>query len=60
VLLQRSRTKVKIRVITAGLTGLARQSSITRARLTGLTKIATQTGKQIGLARLLGLAQIAA
>jgi hypothetical protein len=51
---------VKIRVITAGLTGLARRSSITRARLTGLTKITTQTGKLIGLAKLLRLAQTAA
>jgi hypothetical protein len=42
------------------LTELARRSSITRAGLTGLAKIATRTGKQIRLARLPVLAQIAA
>jgi hypothetical protein len=46
VLLQRSRTREKIWVTTAGLTGLA--------------KIATRTGRQIGLARLPGLVQTAA
>jgi hypothetical protein len=43
-----------------GLTGFARQSSITRA---GLAKIATHTGKQIGfagLAKIPGLAEAAA
>jgi hypothetical protein len=59
-LLQRSWTREKIRVTTIGLTGLARRSSITRAGLIGLDRIATQTGKQIGLARLPRLAQIAA
>jgi hypothetical protein len=38
-----------------GLTGLARQSNITRA---GLAKTATQTGKQIGLVGLAGSAKI--
>jgi hypothetical protein len=69
MLLQRSRTREKIWVITVGLTGLARRSSITRAGLTefaqtaawineqiGLAKIATQIAKQIRLAGLAGLA----
>jgi hypothetical protein len=59
-LLHRSQTREKIQVTTAGLTRLARRSSITRAGLTMLAKIATWTGKQIGLARLPGLAQTAA
>jgi hypothetical protein len=58
VLLQRLRTRKKIRVTTAGLTGLARHSSITQVGLTGLAKTATWTGKQIGLAGLAGLADL--
>jgi hypothetical protein len=45
-------TREKIQKSMAGLTGLARRSSITQAGLTRLAKIATQTGKQIGLPRL--------
>jgi hypothetical protein len=59
-LLQRSQTREKIWVTTAGLTGLARQSNITRAGLTKLAETATHTGKQIELARLPRLAQTAA
>jgi hypothetical protein len=65
-LLQRSRTREKIRVTMARLTGFARWSNIIRAELTGIAKTATWTGKQIrlaklaGLAGLLGLAQTAA
>jgi hypothetical protein len=44
---------------TRGVTGVAAKG-ITQARLTGLAKTATRTGKQIGLARLLRLAEIAA
>jgi hypothetical protein len=58
VLLQRLRTRKKIRVTTARLTGLARHSSITQVRLTGLAKTATWTGKQIGLAGLARLAEL--
>jgi hypothetical protein len=57
-LLQGSQTREKIWVTTARLTGLARWSSISRAALTGLTKIATWTSKQIGLAGLVGLARL--
>jgi hypothetical protein len=46
VFLQRSQTREKI--------------VVTTIRLTGLAKIATKIGKQIRLARLLRLAQIAA
>jgi hypothetical protein len=59
-LLQRSQIREKIWVTMAGLTGLARQSNITRAGLTKLAETATHTGKQIELARLPRLAQTAA
>jgi hypothetical protein len=59
-LLQRSRTREKIRVTTAGLTRLVRWSNITRVGSAVLAKTATQTGKQIRLARLPRIAQTAA
>jgi hypothetical protein len=59
VLLQRSRTGEKILVTPAGLTGLARWNSTTRARsavLTGSTKMVVRIDEQAGLT---GLAELA-